>query len=147
MSPGQRCGQTSSGDAALVKPGELDRAFSRCTVLRSVVSCAAGQGMPHPWFLLEQEQGDIGLSWLLCTRQERSLHSAWERYQTISRRASPVPRGCQGSRSDWTLPRRGASSHPRYLHPESSASSALQRCPHTPPPALAPFPGWCRGGC
>lgn len=78
MSPGQRCGQTSSGDAALVKPGELDRAFSRCTVLRSVVSCAAGQGMPHPWFLLEQEQGDIGLSRLLCTRQERSAQCVGE---------------------------------------------------------------------
>lgn len=34
--------------------------------------------MPHPWFLLEQEQGGIGLNQLLCTRQERSLRTAGE---------------------------------------------------------------------
>lgn len=68
VSLGQSVCQISSGDVAMMKPGELDRTF-----LRSVVSRAAEQGMTFPWFLLEQEQGGIGLNQELCTRQEQAL--------------------------------------------------------------------------
>lgn len=51
------------------------------------------------------------------------MHAAWERCQATSLRASSVPWVCQGFRSDWTLPRRGA---------PSQATSVQRTQPATP---------------
>lgn len=72
----------------------------------------------------------IGLNRPLCTRQERSLHTAWEECQTTSLRASPGPWVCRGFRSDCTPPRRGAPSQTTSV--QRTQPAVLWRDAHTP---------------
>lgn len=86
--------------------------------------------MTHPWFLLEQEQGDIGLNQLLCTRRERSVHC-------VGGVPNHFPQGIPGATGvpglqEWLDTAKERSSIPGQLHAESPAA-ALQRCPRTPP--------------